>query len=859
MGASAIGQMNIVLSANAASFSAGIDQAQRQLDKLAGRARQAGHATVSSVQASSAAIRVLEGGMTGNIRAAERFIAIIPGLGRALQVAFPVVGAIALGGVLLKIGKDVADFIEKARAMPDKIGDGFNRLNLSARAANDELEKTNINLQNQILKLEGRPQNGIAEALIDARIAADKLAESLQSDADKMDELLSKNHISGLAGLVTGRAGTASTESSISAWNEAIRQLAYQRSDALHAGTPQGAQRAAELLQEIASKRQQAMAWADAALRQAQNVQSVVAARGTGAISVARNGDMSLALDQSGNIKALQGFRGSLQEQGDYQQEEAQNAQLAARAKSLQAAKDYASAQAEVARKTMAQWRAELEAQKAAQDTTLLQEAQFWGQRAALEKHGGAAVAAALTEADKVIAQMRAQNIRAAADTHGIYGAPRSAPQDLAAQDTGAMREQGRQAAQYLDNLNRGIDLQRQNASAVAEASIQMAVATGQMDKLSAAQALAALHTQEYRDAMDHLAGALQAVDEQRRSGALSDLQASQRSSELQDQGIQMQGQRALQGMQDTQLVLQQTVVGASREALDQMVAAWKDMAGQIAETFTRTVGSFNADVVTLMTSGGLRNGAVSDMFGRTFLQAGRGLANTALTKTESTVLGRFGFGGLGKRDGASPQTALWVTLAGTGPGGRAQGGTIGALAAIPGVSGGKTGTGIGGWLSALFGLGARAGASADAVTPQGPPAAASQVASQIGASAGNAVASAAAPSGGLLSGVLGAAGGLFQGFFAGGGDVVAHRPAMVGELGPELFIPRTPGRIVPNAHLGGTTHHNHIAIDARGASNPAQVEAAVHRAMGAYLPAAVSASVAAMHEQRLRRPPSAP
>ena len=39
---------------------------------------------------------------------------------------------------------------------------------------------------------------------------------------------------------------------------------------------------------------------------------------------------------------------------------------------------------------------------------------------------------------------------------------------------------------------------------------------------------------------------------------------------------------------------------------------------------------------------------------------------------------------------------------------------------------------------------------------------------------------------------------------FAGGGDVLANRPALVGERGPELFMPRTAGRIIPNHELGG-------------------------------------------------------
>lgn len=57
---------------------------------------------------------------------------------------------------------------------------------------------------------------------------------------------------------------------------------------------------------------------------------------------------------------------------------------------------------------------------------------------------------------------------------------------------------------------------------------------------------------------------------------------------------------------------------------------------------------------------------------------------------------------------------------------------------------------------------------------------------------------------GALGSGLLGALGGLFQGAFARGGGVEADRAALVGEAGPELFVPRTAGTIVPNHALGG-------------------------------------------------------
>jgi hypothetical protein len=53
----------------------------------------------------------------------------------------------------------------------------------------------------------------------------------------------------------------------------------------------------------------------------------------------------------------------------------------------------------------------------------------------------------------------------------------------------------------------------------------------------------------------------------------------------------------------------------------------------------------------------------------------------------------------------------------------------------------------------------------------------------------------------------------------AGGGDVTAGRPFMVGERGPELFVPNASGRIVPNQQLHGSMNPQFIThIDAKGA-----------------------------------------
>lgn len=57
---------------------------------------------------------------------------------------------------------------------------------------------------------------------------------------------------------------------------------------------------------------------------------------------------------------------------------------------------------------------------------------------------------------------------------------------------------------------------------------------------------------------------------------------------------------------------------------------------------------------------------------------------------------------------------------------------------------------------------------------------------------------------GGPISGILGGIGSLFGGFFADGGSPPVGKVSVVGEKGPELFVPKTAGTILPNSAFRG-------------------------------------------------------
>ena len=70
-----------------------------------------------------------------------------------------------------------------------------------------------------------------------------------------------------------------------------------------------------------------------------------------------------------------------------------------------------------------------------------------------------------------------------------------------------------------------------------------------------------------------------------------------------------------------------------------------------------------------------------------------------------------------------------------------------------------------------------------------------------------------------MLGGIFG--GTKIGGFlgFANGGRPPVGKPSVVGEKGPELFVPSTAGTIIPNDAIGGNTNNIVVNVDARGSN----------------------------------------
>ena len=220
--------------------------------------------------------------------------------------------------------------------------------------------------------------------------------------------------------------------------------------------------------------------------------------------------------------------------------------------------------------------------------------------------------------------------------------------------DTGAEKEQGRAAVDYLKSLNESISLQEANRDAIAESAIAMGVLTGTLSKLDAAQLQAALHAKEYKDAIDSID---QAVANAQNLPDSLDKQAT--IVGLKNQRSQVGASYQIQSAQDQQGIASQQLGPATQQALGTMVNQWGNMTTSIVAVMTKAIDSFNDDIAKAITG----HGSKAD-FGKTLSQAGEGLVKTGLQKGESAIMGAFG---LGKPDGSRQNPFYTIAAAGMG------------------------------------------------------------------------------------------------------------------------------------------------------------------------------------------------
>jgi hypothetical protein len=733
--------------------------------------------------------------MTNNIRAAERFLGTIPGVGRALQLAFPAVGGIALLGVFGKMTSEVVKFVKETNMIPRALATALREVELAGQRSADELQKENDLLDNQIAKLEGKPQNNLVIALDDARLATDALEQSLMRTNQQVDELLKKNEIGELRELILGKATTTDLSGTVSYWNQELADKAKDLDDATHQFGPKSpeAKTAQEALDRRRSDAETAMR-SDIQMRQ--STPEGFAAR-RAAAQAGRPVPVVTGDDQSANLSIAKQYLSILQQQDRMESLNAQHTQKQGVADALKQARELAAAQRDADAKKMKAWEENLSDKKAREAMSLQDEADYWSKMAASAGRGSALYNAAMKKAndDKAALWKEYMSAFVSESAHNA-GAPNAQAEaddrihsalleNYTAQDT-RDRESAKQIEEASVRAFEAAEQQRKAADRIAEETIRLKEASGQLSRGGAAQALMTLHQESF-------AGWSAAATSF--SAQFPNTAVPGAAQAVQEYGLDSAKDQAARESADA--------LGALRKATDDMTQAFLDLPAHVQELLTSTVNGFNSAfssaVMAHATSGSEYRRGITNAIGGQFRSAGTRGLDTALQLGEGGLLSKLGFG-KPKADGSS-SAPYYVRVVG-------------------GAAGEPIGPSLLGSLGAL-----------------GP-------AGTTGKGAGNA-----------LQTVLPALLGMIP-HFASGGPIPSNMPSLVGENGPELFMPSSSGRIVPNDALGGGGGGDlHMHVDARGATDPAAVQMSIERAVNG-LRAPVPASAIAAHREYNRGRP---
>ena len=793
-----------------------------------------GHSTSNGISTrikADAALRALNGDIFTGVRAAGTFAASIGALEPLLASAFTIVGAAALIGILVDLGYKAFKAAENFYELKDAIAS----IHSEQIEVDVKLKADKSSIESELEKIvEDQYYNPKKPDLGRAKAQQQHLTYQRAQGLDTNDYFYSEAYKK-LPDVVKGTGATSfeSQYKDIAAGDIPDRLNRINATVAsLQSRLAQGKENnglyvtsGGGLAPDISGFRDP-KAGIEAQLALAQQLQTRL-----------RSGSQVRDL----SIQATQSDIGKDSAASAYKQGE-QNKQAAAKAKE----------EARQAQQAIIQeQRRGLDEAQAQRETSLSQVADYWTDLATRSQFGSQVYLNAVDEANKAIAGVQRETLSQQREfgKESAAAASNANNRDLSKLDVDDLKASGTGNSRYLQSAQQSGNELQQRDDAAAEQRIHLGEATGAISKYDAAQQTAALHAREFADQLSDadavlvniratygltaesttsLSNALAALNG--RPDLSGDDKANVVSAVSNRQAIAQQA--GATALDDSSHIDSTTIEGQWKEATDHLVSTSEDAGKRIGDIFSGSLGGINESLATNLTgqyhTSRERYRALEEGVGRSVRSTGTKIAGYGLEKAEGGVLGALGLGGHGKPDG-SQSSPLWVRMFGS----------TGSVLPTSSVSSAKS------LASSLPGLPAfsRPTLGTGGVDPLGLNAPdTSGIAASLGA-------------GSVDSSVIGS---IFQGAFANGGPVSSNIPALVGERGPELFVPRTAGQIIPNHKLmgGGDTHTYHI--DARGSNDPAAVEAAVQRGIRQAAPGIMAASAHQQRESQLRKPATA-
>ena len=768
-------------------------------------AAAAGH-QVPAMAASSGALRLLEGDYSNNIRAAERFVGTTLGLSPILEAAFPVVGAIALGGALVEMGKKAYDVEQDFVNLKSAI-EGLNEIQITV---DKKLTTVGDSIEDQVEKVLEKTQGKSAS-----------LQQKYQYQAQKPIDLSDYFYDDKFKKLPDDVKGNYETLYKSIAPADLPGRLAQIRKEVVDLKD------AADFVKSPASfgmvmpvsgrgpdTGRNPADYFDARLKAASQIKSQLEAQA----------DLHGAQDQ-----------GLQMDVSDQQQKDRDDAQR----KAEEAARKGQAARRKAAEDQHKQMESQLSDLKNDHQLTTVEEYNFWASMLGAARSYPDNLAKVRERMGELYQEMG----RELTEYGKKYDEENKQRLEKQKQwDSEANRlsdEMDAQERRTADFTSRLAAVNQENTLALQEMTTAHDLATGAISKHDAAVQEAALHAATYTAKLKDL------KDEQDADDNDASLTPEQRKGNTAERGIEtekVEGEAQRTALQDSWAAKQQTAAGGFIDALQELAVAGKDTAAQFKSITNELVDGVNKTIVEELTSPN-RNHSPRYLWTHLGHDAATSVAGKVLEHGESSLLDATGVLG-----GKNSKAASWLGLAGAAKLGTPAnpmyvksvdkldaGGESSPLNLFGGRSNsfGRSGDqGSGDIFGDLFGGGEGSGSSIDS------------------SDAGN------SGMGDLVEGLLGSLPGFASGVtnFSGG-------LAVVGERGPEVVNLPGGASVIPNGasakklSRAGDIHFHPGAIDARGATDPATVNALVQRGIMQAAPHLIAASMRAQTDRNRRLP----
>lgn len=570
------------------------------IDKVASAASH----TVPQIAAASGAIRVLDGALP--IRAVERFAVTTLGLGPILQAAFPVIGAIALGEVVVGMGEKLYTAFDLGGVRARKTAEEIRGVNLEIDRSTNALNVQIDRLQQEEARLEHKPFNGMKLVLDEAAEAADQLAHRLETVIDRERKAIA-GMSSSLPQLLAGGSQTKYEQTML---NEHQKYLgdAKNTQDQLNESVSYGNSlqtRLADLKDKQALSNQQTE---------------------------------GIVRDYSNEINAVQQLISwQQQEQANVKATIALNQQQA----STQTSKD-ARGDAELANKAAAArlkaMEEEYNAEKLIHSVTLVDEFDFWNQRLYLFTAGSqqydtiigkmAQIAeSGATKAHAAIEKLKGEQKKESSGAGDDTVARGQAEIDKWILQTAEDATHGGDRwREYNSELAKSSEISAQMAANLQLAHINQELAIGTIDKSAASAQIAAIHTAEYTSKLKALEEQLKRINS---DTALKPNEQAAQSQAVQNAISNLKGGHAVQGLQDT-TTQAQAMAAPYLKAFDTINSGFLQVQRQMimgTRSISRDFANMGANLVVSVA------GAWEQMIAKQLAMEIRSLAIHAVTK----------------------------------------------------------------------------------------------------------------------------------------------------------------------------------------------------------------------------------